>query len=133
MAAADERQRARPEYGLGNSPSAYRKLANGSLRILPFAEIDAKVRSGAYQYHPFPRGFVLTQVTQYDSERVLDVVLLWGDQFDAWKADVVNHLIEFGRANGCAAVEAIARLGLGKTLKPLGWRRKKILLRKEIT
>ena len=111
---------------------ATRKLESGSLRILPPEEIDRKVRSGAYQYHPFGSCFVITQITDYGTEKVLEVVLLLGDQFLEKKEAVVEHLAEFGRSNGCKAVEALSRLGLEPTLKPLGWRRKKVLLRMDI-
>lgn len=113
-------------------PSAKRKLSSGALRILPFEEIDRKVRSGEYQFHNFGSCFVITQITDYSTESVLEVVLLFGDQFLEKKEAVVEHLIEFGRSNGCKAVEALSRLGLESTLKPLGWKRKKVLLRREI-
>lgn len=113
-------------------PSASRKVKNGSLRILPFEEIDRKVRSGDYQIHPFGSFFVITQIMVYDNETVLEVVLLLGDDFLSKKEEVVSHLVRFGKEHGCRAVEAISRLGLEKTLKPLGWKRKRILLRKEI-
>ena len=112
--------------------SAVRKVESGSLRILPFEEIDRKVRSGSYQFHPFGPCFVITQITDYGTEKVLEVVLLLGDQFLERKEAVVEHLVKFGRTNGCKAVEALSRLGLEPTLKPLGWKRKKVLLRKEI-
>lgn len=88
------------------------------------------MRSGAYQYHEFPLGFVLTEVTQYAAERVLSVVLLWGDRLDEWKDDAVTRLEAFGRAQGCVAIEALARLGLERAL---GWKRTRVLLRKEIS
>jgi hypothetical protein len=115
------------------APSAERKLYNGTLRILPFEEIESKIRDGDYQSHSFPRGFMITQISDYDNERVLDVVFLLGERFDDWKHEALERLIEFGRSHGCNAVEAISRLGLEPALKPLGFRRKRVLLRKEIT
>jgi hypothetical protein len=113
-------------------PSALRKVKNGSLRILPFEEIDKKIKAGEYQYHDFQTFGVLTQVTDYGTEKVLDVVLLLGDGFLEKKSEVVAHLVSFGKEHGCKAVEALSRLGLEPTLKPLGFRRTKILLRREI-
>lgn len=112
--------------------SALRKLRTGSLRVLPFEEIDRKVRSGEYQFHPFGPCFVITQITDYGNEKVLDVVLLFGDDFLSRKEEVVEHLVKFGREHGCKAVEALSRMGLAPTLKPLGFHKKKILLRKDI-
>lgn len=116
----------------GIRPSALRKLRNGYLRILPFEEIDRKVMVGEYQFHDFKTCWVWTQITDYGHESVLDVVLLLGDDFISKKEEVVNHLVKFGKEHGCKAVEALSRLGLEPTLKPLGWKRKKILLRREI-
>lgn len=113
-------------------PSAQRKLDNGSLRILPFAEIDRKVRSGEYQFHDFRTCWVWTQVTDYGDEKVLDVVLLLGDGFLEQKEAVVAHLVRYGKECGCSAVEALSRRGLEPALKPLGWKKKKIQLRKDI-
>lgn len=115
------------------TPSAQRKLANGSLRILPFAEIDRKVMSGEYQFHNFRTCWVWTQITDYGHEKVLEVVLLLGDGFLEQKDEVVAHLVRYGKERGCSAVEALARRGLEPTLKPLGWKKTKALLRKEIT
>jgi hypothetical protein len=112
--------------------SAVRKFRNGSLRTLPFAEIDKKVREGLYQFHEFGTCFVITQIMEYDNETVLEVVLLYGEGFPERKAEVVEGLKKFGKEQECRAIEALSRLGLEPTLKPLGFRRKKILLRKEI-
>jgi ABC-type phosphate/phosphonate transport system ATPase subunit len=112
--------------------SAIRKFRNGSLRIPPFAEIDKKVREGLYQFHEFGTCFVITQIRVYDNETVLEVVLLYGEGFLEKKAEVVEGLSKFGREQGCKAIEALSRLGLEPTLKPLGFRRTKILLRTEI-
>lgn len=96
------------------------------------ADIDAKVRSGAYQYHHFDNGFVLTTVTQYQNERVLDVVLVLGEKYEDWKEEALNRLTSFGREQGCQALEAVCRKGLEHVLKPLGWKRTKVTLRKEL-
>jgi hypothetical protein len=69
----------------------------------------------------------------YENEKVLEVVLLLGDGFLEKKKEVVEHLEKFGKEHGCKAVEALSRKGLAPTLKPLGWKTKKILLRKEIS
>ena len=113
-------------------PGALRKLDSGSLRILPFEEIDRKVREGSYQFHPFGSCFVITQITDYSYEKVLDVVLLFGDGFLGKKEEVTERLVQFARAHGCKAIEAISRPGLEPTMKPLGWRRSKVLLRKDV-
>jgi Ni,Fe-hydrogenase maturation factor len=113
-------------------PSAVRKLRNGSLRILPFEEIDRKIRSGLYQLHAFGTCFVITQIMEYDTEAVLEVVLLYGEGFLDKREEIVEGLKKFGREHGCKAIEALSRRGLGVALKPLGFKTKKILLRTDI-
>jgi hypothetical protein len=95
-----------------------------------FAE---KLASGAYQEHRFEGFAVYTQVTDYDYERVLDVVLLIGEGFPQQKEAVVEHLVSFGKKHGCKAVEALSRKGLGPALQQLGFKTKRIQLRKDIT
>lgn len=113
-------------------PSAQRKLDSGRLRVLSQGDIVRKVEAGEYQCHSFGPCMVITQVTDYGYERVLDVVLLIGNAFLPIKERVADALARFGREHGCAAIEALSRPGLEPTLKPLGFRRKKVLLRKEI-
>jgi hypothetical protein len=62
----------------------------------------------------------------------LDVVLLIGEGFPEKKTEVVEHLADFARTHGCKAIEALSRRGLEPTLKPLGFKNKKVLLRKDI-
>lgn len=114
-------------------PSAFRKLVSGKLRILPLDEFTEKLRLGLYQEHKFGEDLaVYTQVTVYDTEKVLDVVLLIGEGFPERKAEVVEHLADFARTHGCNAIEAISRRGLEPTLKPLGFRKSRVLLRKDL-
>jgi hypothetical protein len=63
----------------------------------------------------------------------LDVVLLVGEGFPEKKSEVLEHLADFARTHGCKAIEAISRKGLGPTLKPLGFKTARLLLRKELT
>lgn len=113
-------------------PSAYRKWRDGRLRILPPQEFDEKVRKGEYQEHRFDGFAVYTQITDYDNERVLDVVLLIGEGYLEKKNEVDTHLVAFAKQYGCQAVEALSRPGLETVLKPLGWKRTRIVMRKEI-
>jgi hypothetical protein len=107
-------------------------LVSGRLRILPPDGFAEKLKSGAYQEHRFEGFAVYTQITDYDYEKVLDVVLLIGEGFLEQKESVVEHLVRFGKEHGCQAVEALARRGLEPTLRPLGFRNKKVQLRKDI-
>jgi hypothetical protein len=113
--------------------SARRKITSGRLRILSFDAITKKIERGEYQKHQFPMGFVITQIRDYDNERILEVVLLVGERFDLWKEELVVHLNKYAKDHRCDAVEAISRRGLGVALKDLGFRTTKVLLRKEVT
>ena len=113
-------------------PSASRKLVSGKLRILPIDEFTVKLQKGEYQEHLFDGFAVYTQVTDYSYERVLDVVLLIGEGFPEKKEEVCERLADFARLHGCNAIEAISRRGLEPTLKPLGFRKSRVLLRKDL-
>jgi hypothetical protein len=117
---------------LSMRPSAYRKLASGRLRILPVAGFAEKLASGDYQEHRFEGFAVYTQITDYNYEKVLDVVLLIGEGFPQQKEAVVSHLVSFGKKHGCKAVEALSRRGLAPMLFQLGFKSKKVQLRKDI-
>jgi Ni,Fe-hydrogenase maturation factor len=114
------------------APSARRKVASGRLRILTFEEITKKLERGEYQKHAFPLGFVITQISEYENERVLDVMLLLGERFEEWKAELVAHLNAFAKVHGCKAIEAISRLGLEKALKDQRFRKSRVVLRREV-
>lgn len=81
------------------------------------------------QLHKFPLGFVVTEIKSFPEERILMVQLLSGERFHEWAAEVVAHLRVFAKAHDCVAVEAICRRGLEPILKPLGWKKTRILLR----
>lgn len=91
-----------------------------------------QIEAGNFQIHQFPLGFVITEIIQYDEERVCVVRLMGGEKFDQWKAELVSRLEIFAKAQGCNVLEAACRLGLEKKLKPLGWRRWHVVLRKEL-
>jgi hypothetical protein len=96
------------------------------------AELDEKVRKGEFQVHKFPLGFVMTEIRQFPEEKILIVQLLGGERFKEWAAEVVAHLRLFAHENGCEAIEATCRKGLEPILKPLGWKRTRVVLRSEI-
>lgn len=90
------------------------------------------MESGEWSALTFPLGFVFVEVMQYQEEKVLLVHFLGGKKFDQWKSELVERLVQFGKANGCAAIEAGCRVGLEKKLKPLGFERWHVLIRKEL-
>jgi hypothetical protein len=113
-------------------------LTSGRLSILKSVrfpsqeEIDQKLRSGEWQLHKFRRGIILTEIKQYPKERVLLVHVLAGGGFDEWMDEAWERLKSLGREHGCIAIETLARLGLTKKLKPLGFKQTRAELRAAI-
>lgn len=95
-------------------------------------EFERKVLSGEMQVHKFPLGEIATEIREFPGERVLMVQLLAGERFDEWKEEAERRLIAFGKEKHCTSIEAMARLGLGKKLRELGWKKNAVLMRKDI-
>lgn len=91
-----------------------------------------KIDSGEWQLFGFDKGFLVTRVVKYEEEKVVEVLLAGGEQFDAWKSEANERLKQFGIEQGCKALEAVCRLGLEKKLKPLGWRRHRVVMRTDL-
>lgn len=98
------------------------------------ADYRAAVAAGRAQLHAFPEGFAITEVRDYThpTERVLNVLLLGGKNFDAWRDAAHERLKSFARVNGCQAIEFACRLGLAKKVANLGYRKRRILMRYEM-
>jgi hypothetical protein len=95
-------------------------------------EYRKKIESGEWQLHQFPKGFVITEGVKFAEETVLTVHLAGGEQLDAWKTEANETLKQFGREQGCQALEAVCRIGLAAKLKPLGWRHYRTVMRLEL-
>ena len=102
---------------------------NGSLE-----DYRRKVELGLAQFHDFGKGEAITEVVDYTNpdERVLNVLLLAGEDFDSWKEDADKKLVSFARVNGCRAIEFACRLGLYKKIAHMGYQKKKVLARKDL-
>ena len=93
-----------------------------------------KVLMGLAQVHKFDKGMAITEVVEYHTprEKILNVLLLSGREFEDWKAEADKTLVEFARVNGCNAIEFACRLGLAKKVAPLGYDKKAVLMRKDL-
>jgi hypothetical protein len=102
---------------------------NGSL-----SDYRQLVDEGRAQLHAFPEGFAITEIRDYThpQERVLNVLLLGGRRFDEWKEAADKKLESFARENGASAIEFSCRLGLAVKIAGLGYRKRRILMRKEL-
>ena len=98
------------------------------------ADYKRWVEEGKAQLFAFGDGFAITEVKEYTypSERVLNVLMLGGRRFDSWKEEADRKLSDFARVNGCNAIEFACRLGLEKKVADLGYRRKRVYMRKNI-
>lgn len=98
------------------------------------SEYKAKIEMGEAQIHAFAQGFAITEVREYNHprEKVLNVLLLGGRQFDGWKETAHEKLKDFARVNGCSAIEFACRLGLEAKVTELGYRRRRVLMRYEM-
>lgn len=92
----------------------------------------AMIDAGQAQMLRFEKGFVITQIFDYANpqERVLNVLLLGGEQFDGWKDKVDAGLIELARVNGCNAIEFACRLGIAEKMRHFGYRTEFAVMRK---
>lgn len=99
-----------------------------------FDDYRKKVLMGLAQVHNFDKGCAVTEVVSYTNpeERILNVLLLGGEQFEEWKAEADRVLVSFARVNGCNAIEFACRLGLERKVTELGYRKFRVLMRKDI-
>lgn len=99
---------------------------------MTFDEINECLKSGEMQLHQFPQGFIVTEIKQLAEERVLNVVWLSGRNFPEWMDGAQKMIKNFARAHKCVAIEAACRPGLAASLKQLGYRTIKRLVRAEV-
>ncbi len=95
-------------------------------------EIKEKVEKGEFQLHEYPLGFVLTEIRVFPEEKICFVHFLGGSDFDSWKSKLVDDLVKFAKAHGCASLEASCRLGLGRKLERMGWKRWHVVMKKDL-
>jgi hypothetical protein len=92
-------------------------------------EVVDGLATGRFQLFRYPQGIVITQITGHG--RLL-VFLLAGSEFGQWKADTTRDLKAFAQFHGITVVEAYARPGLRKILKPEGWKHRQDVLRLDL-
>ena len=95
-------------------------------------EVTALLVSGGMQILKFEHGFILTEIRQFEDEKVLHVYWLGGVRFAEWAAEAVAALRELGARHGCAAIEAHCRPGLARMLKAHAFKTQKITIRAAI-
>lgn len=95
-------------------------------------EVTARLESGQMQILKFEHGFILTEIRQFEDEKVLHVYWLGGVRFAEWAVEAVAALRKLGSYTGCSAIEAHCRPGLARMLKAHAFKTQKITIRAEI-
>lgn len=99
---------------------------------LDLGEITERLRDGRFQIHKFLHGFIITEIKDLKTERILHVFWLGGSRFDEWMEEAFATLRTFAKKHDCKAIEARCRPGLAMKLRELGFREIKREVRVEI-
>lgn len=114
-------------------PVAHGQLKKKYRLGLTWPEYQKKIAAGEYQFHAFGSdGFAITEVIDFAEERVCIVHLVGGENSKAWKDSADQKLVEFAKRHNCKAIEAQCRFGVERVMKPMGWRRTRVVIRKDI-
>lgn len=106
-------------FGVISSDDVYKDLISGHASLW-IAEKDKVIKAAC----------VVTLVN-YPQGVAMRIWLLAGEGFAQWK-DGIAHLESFARKHKCRFIEAIARPGLGKLAKDLGFEHRRVLLIKKL-
>lgn len=74
----------------------------------------------AYEGNNF-HGAVVTNISDYPNRKILCMGFCGGEDFGAWKDQIIDILKRFARDMGCDAIEASGRPGWSKVLKDKGY------------
>jgi hypothetical protein len=73
----------------------------------------------------------VTEIAQYPRMRMLRIVALSGEDIQVWK-HFDAYLERYAFLQGCKMLEGLTRLGMEKVAKEFGWRRRFVVLRKQV-
>ena len=74
---------------------------------------------------------VLTEIAEYPRRRLCRVLAAAGAGRARW-LHLLGTIEEWARAQGCTAIEPVARPGWERALAPLGYRKTHVILEKEL-
>lgn len=74
----------------------------------------------------------ITEIRVFPRGKALTVLLVGGNDMPAWAPALDDTLTRYGRACGCAVLDAYARKGWSKTLRSLNWVDRCALFAKDI-
>lgn len=77
-------------------------------------------------------GAATIQIVHYPERKMLGIHFLGGDDFDVWYSTMLEALEQYGKANGCAAIECNARHGFWKWFKSDGFEKVSTFYEKEL-
>ena len=95
-----------------------------------FEDVAAGIESGRMQLWPADDGCIVTEIVVYPQRKVLNGFLAGGEM--ARVRDMVPHIEEWARMQGCAATELTGRKGWERVFGPMGYRFGAVTLRKDL-
>ena len=78
------------------------------------------------------QALAVTEIVNYPAARICRVCIATGERRDQWLAPGLAVIEAWAKAQGCDAVEPVARLGWERELKQLGYRAHHMILAKEL-
>jgi hypothetical protein len=78
---------------------------------------------------------LITEILEYPQKRTLAVPFCGGEEhlIDQWLPDIVRAMDDHARHNGCVSVEIFGRPGWEKILKGYDYKKRYVVLEREIT
>lgn len=77
------------------------------------------------------KGVMLVRVIQYPLKRILELIACSGEDSALW-VNLIDQVEDWGRENGCDAVEPICRPGWEKFLATRGYKKTHVILEKAL-
>lgn len=77
-------------------------------------------------------GVVITHIAVRPKAKVVEIVLLSGENAKRWMPRAEEVIAEWAAELGCVAMEAAGRTGWERRMTPAGWKRQAVVIRKEL-
>ena len=97
--------------GRENLSTVWHRLATGEYQLWMCFDDENNVE-----------GVEVTRIEQYPLNKMLNLIFTGGTNLENWHEELVEALEVFAKANGCAGLEGVGRLGWQRFLKNYGWK-----------
>ena len=127
--------RVAPELALRLAPDIERALEHGGDFTLD--DIHEKLAARDWQLWAVTRegkhaGCVITHVAVRPAAKVVEIVLLAGKDARKWMPETEDVIEAWARDLGAVAMEATGRDGWERRMKPAGWCKSAVVIRREL-